>query len=354
MGSLDRVAASGPPERRVGAFPGPVERHLRGWVRVAHLRRMTDSFGMIQFSRGPVPEPKTGYTADDNARALVVAARLGLEDLAEVYLSFLDRSLRPDGWFHNLWRQDRTPAPDGQSEDCQGRCLWALAEAAGSALPAHLRRRAESLLERALPTVDQLRTPRGRANALMGLARLADPVPLAAVAEALCDQLAATDPAWPWPEPVLTYELGRVPCGLLRASRVGLERWHQVALRTLDFLLDVMVEDGTVVPVGNRGWYSRGGQKARWDQQPVDPGALVEACVEAYALTGQARYREAARAAWEWFWGRNLKGAVLVDPSGACRDGLGEDGASDNRGAEACLAYLLAALAWSELEVEGP
>ncbi|MCL6499026.1 MAG: hypothetical protein K6U07_03235, partial [Firmicutes bacterium] len=186
MGSLDRVVASGPAQSRVGAFPGPVERRLRGWVRVAHLRRMTDSFGMIQFSRGPVPEPKTGYTADDNARALVVAARLGLNDLAEVYLSFLDRSLRPDGWFHNLWCQDRTPVPDGWSEDCQGRCLWALAEVVGSALPAQLRRRAESLLERALPTAGQLRTPRGRANALMGLARLADPLPLAAVAEALC------------------------------------------------------------------------------------------------------------------------------------------------------------------------
>jgi hypothetical protein len=323
---------------------------VRGAVSVAHLRRMTDSFGMVQFSRGRDPDPATGYTADDNARALVVAARLGLEDLAERYLRFLEHSLKPDGWFHNVWGADRAPAPDGRSEDCQGRCLWALGEVVRSDLPARLRRRAERVLRAALPTAAGLVTARGRANALLGLVRLEDASPMVQVAEALCGQLEATDPGWPWPEPVLTYELARVPHGLLRASRSGPERWRRAALRTLDFLLEVVLEDGVAVPVGNRGWYPRGGQKARWDQQPVDAGALVEACVEAYRQTELARYRQAAQAAWEWFWGRNLVGSVMVDPDGACRDGLGPDGPSENRGAEACLAYLLAALAWSDLE----
>lgn len=319
-------------------------------VRVQHLRRMTDSFGMVQFSQGREPDPSTGYTADDNARALVVAARLGLEDLAETYLHFLERGLRPDGWFHNVWGPGGVPAPDGRSEDCQGRCLWALGEVLRSGLPAQLRQRALRMLQAALPTATRLVTPRGRANALLGLVRLQDAEPATRVAGALAAQLEATDPDWPWPEPVLTYELARVPHGLLRASRSGPERWQQVALRTLDFLLDVVLEGDLVVPVGNRGWYPKGGRKTRWDQQPVDPGALVEACAEAYRLTGRLRYREAARAAWEWFWGRNLGRSAMVDEDGACRDGLGPDGPSENRGAEACLAYLLAALAWAELE----
>ncbi len=320
---------------------------VREAVRLEHLRRMTDAFGMVQFSRGRVPDPSSGYTADDNARALVVAARLDLEDLAEVYLSFLERSQRPDGWFHNLWGQGGVPATDGQSEDCQGRCVWALAEVVTSHLSRGLRERARRLLQRALPSVRQLRSARGRANALLGLARLQEPEVLTPVAEALCGQLADQDETWPWPEPVLTYELARVPHGLLRASFRGDGRWQQVALRTLDFLVEVLVEDGVVVPVGNRGWYPRGGTKARWDQQPVDPGALVEACVDAFELTERPRYREAAALAWEWFWGRNLRGAVMVDPDGACRDGLGPEGPSENRGAEACVAYLLAAWAWS-------
>lgn len=321
-----------------------------GPVRVTHLRRMTDSFGMIQFSRGPDPDPGSGYTADDNARALVVAARLGLAELAEVYLSFLERSVGPDGWVWNVWRHDRTPAPGEPSEDCQGRCVWAVGYAVGSEMPGGIRQRARVLLDRLFATARGLKTIRGQANALLGLAGLPDPELASPIADALCARLEDTDPGWPWPEPVLTYELARVPCGLLRISARGPRRWREVALRTLDFLLDVLVEDGVLVPVGNRGWYPREGQKARWDQQPVDPGALVEACLEAYRLTGIPRYREAARAAWGWFWGRNLKGAVMVDPDGACRDGLGEHGPSENRGAEACLAYLLAALACWELD----
>lgn len=323
---------------------------IPGSVRVLHLRRMTDTFGLLQFSRGAEPDPSSGYTADDNARALVVAARLQLQDLAEVYLSFLERSQDPDGWFHNLWGPDRKPVPDQVSEDCQGRCLWALGETVTSQLPHPLRRRAELLLAQALPTASCLQTARGKANALLGLACLDAGEVLAQVAGALRGQLEVADEAWPWPEPVLTYELARVPHGLLRASSKLANGEVSVALRTLDFLLDVLLEDDVLVPVGNRGWYPREGRKARWDQQPVDPGALVEACVEAYRLTGIRRYRQAARVAWEWFWGRNLKGAVMVDPDGACRDGLGEQGSSDNRGAEACVAYLLAAIAWSELE----
>jgi len=322
---------------------------VREAVRLQHLRRMTDGFAMVQFSRGRVPDPSSGYTADDNTRALVVAARLHVADLAEVYLSFLERSQQPDGWFHNLWGEGGVPLADGRSEDCQGRCVWALAEVVNSDLPRGLRARARRLLQGALPTVLQLRSARGRASALLGLARLQEPEVLTPVAEALCAQLAAGEETWPWPEPVLTYELARVPHGLLRASSRGSARWQRVALRTLDFLLDVLLEDGVVVPVGNRGWYPRGGTKARWDQQPVDPGALAEVCVEAFELTGCPRYREAAQRAWEWFWGRNLRGAAMVDPDGACRDGLGPEGPSENRGAEACVAYLLAALAWSRV-----
>ncbi len=312
-------------------------------VRWTHLRRLTDHFGILQFSRGKQPDRASGYTADDNARALVVAARTGQASLAATYLEFLARSLRSDGWFHNVWVSDRIRAVYWPSEDCQGRCLWALGEVMASSLPDPLRRAAEDLFNRALPTVRALRTCRGRANALLGLVAAGAWDAAEEVGQALYRQLRITPDAWPWPEPVLTYELARVPLGLLRAALLH-EAWAEVALRTLDFLLEVMIEDGVVVPVGNRGWYPRGGRKARWDQQPVDPGALVEACVEAERWTQDPRYRDAADRAWRWFFGENLLGVSLVDEEGACRDGLGPDGPNENRGAEACLAYLLAAL----------
>jgi hypothetical protein len=301
---------------------------------------------VIQFARGRDPDPASGYTADDAARALVVAARTDRAYLASVNVGFLALALRPSGWFHNLWSEARMPLGDERSEDCQGRCLWALGEVIGSALPAELRGEARRLLDLALPTCAELYSARGRANALLGLVAAGQSQTTQEVANGVCQQLERAPAEWPWPEPVLTYELARVPHGLLRAAVTDPagQSYLDTALRTLDFLIDVMTDDGVVWPVGNRGWYPQGGPKARWDQQPVDPGALAEACSEAYALTGLERYRTAARRALDWFHGQNACRVPLVDRDGACRDGLGPDGASDNRGAESCLAYLLAVL----------
>ena len=38
-----------------------------------HLRRMTDEVGMLQFCQLGLPDAGSGYTLDDNARALMVA-----------------------------------------------------------------------------------------------------------------------------------------------------------------------------------------------------------------------------------------------------------------------------------------
>ncbi len=45
------------------------------------MTRMTDSFGMIQFAKITEPDPSSGYTTDDNARALVAMVP-GFTDVA--------------------------------------------------------------------------------------------------------------------------------------------------------------------------------------------------------------------------------------------------------------------------------
>ena len=39
-----------------------------------HLRRLTDDTGVSQFAVHSVPDPRFGYTLDDNARALLVTS----------------------------------------------------------------------------------------------------------------------------------------------------------------------------------------------------------------------------------------------------------------------------------------
>ena len=88
-------------------------------------------------------------------------------------------------------------------------------------------------------------------------------------------------------------------------------------------------------PVGNEGWYRRGGPRARFGQQPIEAGYTVEAAAFAAGITrGEraARYRDLARSAAAWFFGRNRLGATLYDLApGACADGLDAGGASQQR-----------------------
>jgi hypothetical protein len=68
---------------------------------------------------------------------------------------------------------------------------------------------------------------------------------------------------------------------------------------------------------------------------------MVAACIEAFHADGNPRWMERAWIAFDWFRGHNVLGVALCDPrTGGCRDGLLEDRANENQGAESTLAYL--------------
>jgi hypothetical protein len=99
------------------------------------------------------------------------------------------------------------------------------------------------------------------------------------------------------------------------------------------------------VPIGSNGFYQRGGERARFDQQPVEAQAMVSACLEAHRITGDKSWYKEARCAFDWFLGRNDLDLPIYDPTtGGCRDGLHPDRPNENQGAESSLAYLQAVL----------
>ncbi len=53
---------------------------VRDWVVLDHLDRMTDSTGLIQHAIFSVPRRESGYTTDDNARALASAPAYGAKN----------------------------------------------------------------------------------------------------------------------------------------------------------------------------------------------------------------------------------------------------------------------------------
>jgi hypothetical protein len=72
---------------------------------------------------------------------------------------------------------------------------------------------------------------------------------------------------------------------------------------------------------------------------------MIDACVEAYNVTGDKKWIEEARRCFDWFLGSNDLNVLIYDyTTGGCHDGLTAEGANLNQGAESTLAWLLSLL----------
>ncbi len=105
------------------------------------------------------------------------------------------------------------------------------------------------------------------------------------------------------------------------------------------------------MPIGSQGFYRQNGEKARFDQQPLEAAGAVSACLQAYRVTGDSRWRNEAWSAFNWFLGDNDLQLPLYDSvTGGCRDGLHPDRANENQGAESTLSFLMALLEMRSLQ----
>lgn len=331
-----------------------------------HLWHLTDDTGMLQHAIFTVPNYNEGYTTDDNARALVVAVlleelnaggRAQAQELASRYLAFLWHAFNPlTGRFRNVLSYDRHWQEEVGSEDSHARALWGLGMVLGRSNQSGWRGMASRLFDLALPGILSATSPRAWAFTLLGLQEYLKPFSgdrvaqqaRAALAERLMEQYRRCCAAdWPWFEDTLAYDNATLPHALLLSGQ-GMSRADMVdvGLQTLQWLAAIQQSDeGHFVPIGSHGFYRRGEERARFDQQPVEAQAMVSACLQAHRLTGDPAWYKEAQRAFEWFLGRNDLGLPLYDPrTGGCRDGLHPDRVNQNEGAESTLAFLLALL----------
>ncbi|MGZ8800565.1 MAG: hypothetical protein ACXWXF_11445, partial [Aeromicrobium sp.] len=153
------------------------------------------------------------------------------------------------------------------------------------------------------------------------------------------------DGDWPWPEETLAYENALLPRALIVAgNRLTDANLRAIGLATLDWLIAIQTSRrGTFTPIGNGGWWTRGGIRAYFDQQPIEATAMILAADAAYEITRDAGYIRAAEAAYGWFLGDNDTGQIVADVvTGGCHDGLAEDRVNGNQGAESTLMWLTA------------
>ena len=117
-----------------------------------------------------------------------------------------------------------------------------------------------------------------------------------------------------------------------------------VGLNMLEWLLENQTEGGSwFSPIGCHGFWKRGGEKAKFDQQPLEAWAMVSACLQAAEATSDTSWAERAAVCAAWFTGYNDLGLDLYDRvSGGCHDALRAAHWNENQGAESTIACQMA------------
>ncbi|MCR4417319.1 MAG: glycosyltransferase family 4 protein [Ignavibacteria bacterium] len=328
-----------------------------------HIINLTDSIGIFQHAKFSIPRYSEGYCLDDNARALLFTVQLddlGIADenvfrLANIYSAFIDYSYNPkQKRFRNFMNFERKWIEEVGSDDSQGRAVWALGTVVGKSSRKNLQIWATQLFNEAIQIIPDLTSPRAWAFGLLGineyLHKMSGDRLVLSIRDLLVDKLMklysnVADADWKWFENYLTYDNAKISQALIvsgydmRNSEV-----LSVGIETLKWLINQqLTEKGNFSPIGSEGWFTRGGEKARYDQQPVSTCDAVLACAEAYRITGDEDWYELSRLIFEWFFGKNDLGLPLYDATtGGCYDALQMDRVNLNQGAESTLSFFIA------------
>ena len=286
-------------------------------------------------------------------------------DLLTTYMAFTFHAQNDDGTMRNFMSYQRDFLDNVGSDEALGRTLWACGYTSGALyLPENVREVAHVIFERAAIHATNRLSLRGIAYCLLGFCYSKESFEgakeriRALAAEILRNYEDTRAPDWEWFEDFMSYSNARLPQAMLLAyDAVGDGRLLACGERTLKFLWDeVVTSHGVINVIGSNGWYVRGKHRALGDEQAIDVGALVEAFLDAYRVTGKRQYYQNALACFSWFTGNNLLNLPIYDEgTGGCFDGLSlEKGVNQNLGAESTIAYLLCRLAFEEVEKPAP
>jgi len=330
-----------------------------------HLYRLTDDVGILQHANYIIPNRNHGYCTDDNARAIItvlLAQNLSLEDkflnkYGYRYLSFILHAFNEDNnRFRNFMSYDRKWIEEMGSEDSHGRAIWSLGLTIGISNIKEYENIALEIFEKAVESLSKFNSPRTLAFGLIGihayLSRFSGDRKMkkhrAEIANKLFEMYCQNaQDNWPWIVNIVAYDNGKIPQALLMSGQ-WLQRQDMVeaGLLSLEWLLRIQTsEKGHFTPIGNNGWYPKGGEIARFDQQPLEAQSILEACIEAFKVTQDKKWITEAQRCLEWYLGRNdLRISIYDYKTGGCSDGLSATGKGRNQGAESTLAWLLSLL----------
>ncbi|WP_345199733.1 glycosyltransferase [Chryseobacterium ginsengisoli] len=338
-------------------------------INLGHIQNMTTEFGMIQFSKISKPDIDSGYTLDDNARAMIAICRhyevsknkSDLE-LISIYLNFIKFCQHNDGSFLNYvdeQKQFTNQNYETNLEDSNGRAIWSLGYLISlkSILPQEFSEIAEKIIQKNLLWAEKIHSTRAMAFIIKGLyyQNSEKNIPLL---KNLADRLVkmyqheAKDD-WHWFESYLTYGNSLLPEALLCAwIATKDEVYKQIAEESFQFLLSKIMIDDNIKVISNKGWMQKENTENDSQiggEQPIDVAYTILALSTFYKAFNDEKYLQMMQNSFNWFLGKNHLNQIIYNPvTGGCYDGLEEKNVNLNQGAESTVSYLMARLCFDK------
>jgi len=336
-------------------------------VNLDHIKRMTTSFGMYQFCIINQPDIDSGYTLDDNARAMVSMCQHYefTKDDADlkyinIYYNFIGYCLQAEGYFLNYVDVERKFTDQNYQTnlaDSNGRAIWALGYliSLSNILPKELIDDAQLTMQAALSKVHNIHSTRAMAFIIKGLyyrnienKSIQDIELIKELANRLVQMYHhESEKDWDWFESYLTYGNSILPEAMLCAYlATGELLYKDISKKTFDFLLSKIFTENRIKVISNKGWSHKGDSLNKivvGGEQPIDVSYTILALKKFAEVFKDEEYKNKMSTAFDWFLGNNHLHQIIYNPcTGGCYDGLEESYVNLNQGAESTVSYLMA------------
>jgi hypothetical protein len=338
-------------------------------VNLNHLEKLTTDFGMIQFSKINKPDLESGYTLDDNARALVAmckhfAISKSQTDFAyiKLYFNFIKQCLHGEGYFLNyIDKKKKFTKQNSETNlsDSNGRAIWALGYliSLSDILPEDLIEEAKAVMKLSLSNVLNIHSPRAMGFIIKGIYYTNKNFKSKSnlrLLKHLADKLVQmykheANDKWQWYESYLTYGNSILPeamlCAYLTTNDIV---YKEIAIDSFDFLITKIFTEDSISVISNKGWMHNEEEISKENiggEQPIDVAYTILALSTFYDAFKDEKYLKKMKIAFDWFLGKNHLNHIIYNPcTGGCYDGLEEDYINLNQGAESTVSYLMARL----------
>ena len=338
-------------------------------INLEHIKKMTTDFGIIQFSKINIPDLSTGYTLDDNARAMIAFCKhfeltKDPEDLKyiEIYLNFIKYCVTNDGKFLNYVNEKKAFTAQNfetNLEDSNGRAIWALGYLIqmDTLIPYRLVRNAYDIFDRVFRSLKNMHSTRAMAFTIKGLCNIYKQNPKLYIAENIhvfANRMVQmykheSSKDWEWFEDYLTYGNSLLPESLAMAyAALQKPEYKKIAIESFDFLLKNTFRGDKIKVVSNQNWIKKGEnfiKDKEGGEQPIDVAYTILALSTFFNIFKDESYLIKRERAFEWFLGNNHLHQIIYNPcTGGCYDGLEDTYINLNQGSESSVSYLMARL----------